>query len=357
MTKKKVAVYIIAIVTIAFLTLALLVSRNSHTYEVEVKRGNIDLIVAARGKVEAIREADLAPKSLGRLKEIRVKEGDIVEKDDVIAVLENDEVKAQVEQAKASLLRAEAELKEARQNWKRSSELFQRGIISKSERDNARMKYDVALSQLKKAEADLRYTEALLENTYIRAPFSGKITKKFLDPGETITLEKLLPVVTISDMSKIMVRTEIDETDIRKVKIGQEAVITSDAYPGEEFRGRVVEISPAMGKKTLISDNPAEMVDRDILEIKIELDSSGKKLNLGLKVDVTIFIHSKKDVLVLPRKVIEQLDRRIPLVKVKENGTYKERRITTGLYDDENVEVVDGLKEGDIIILPHDGFF
>jgi RND family efflux transporter MFP subunit len=219
------------------------------------------------------------------------------------------------------------------------------------------MKYDVALSQLKKAEADLRYTEALLENTYIRAPFSGKITKKFLDPGETITLEKLLPVVTISDMSKIMVRTEIDETDIRKVKIGQEAVITSDAYPGEEFRGRVVEISPAMGKKTLISDNPAEMVDRDILEIKIELDSSGKKLNLGLKVDVTIFIHSKKDVLVLPRKVIEQLDRRIPLVKVKENGTYKERRITTGLYDDENVEVVDGLKEGDIIILPHDGFF
>ncbi len=345
---KKIIISIFGLILV-FLILAVSVSRDPSKDEVRVEKKNIDLIVAAKGKVEALEEVDLAPKTLGRLKEVDVKEGDFVKKGDVVAVLENDEVKAQVEQAKANLLGTEAELKEAKQNLIRFNALFKRGIISRSELDSAQMKYDLAFSQIKKSEADLQYAEALLENTYIRAPFSGKIVRRFLDPGETITLEKLLPIVTIADVSKIIVRAEIDETDIRKVKVGQPAVITADAYPREKFKGKVTEISSAVGKKKIISDNPAEMVDTKVLEVKIELDS-GQKLNLGLNVDVTIFVHNKENVLVLPLKAVRDLDGTAS-VKVKKNGSYEEKEVTTGLYDDENVEITSGLKEGDTVLL------
>lgn len=345
---KKIIISIFGLILV-FLILAISVGRDSSTYEVRVEKKNIDLTVAAKGKVEAIEEVDLAPKTLGRLKEVDVKEGDCVKKGGVVAVLENDEMKAQVEQAKANLLGTEAELKEAKQNLTRFNALFKRGIISRSELDSAQMKYDLALSQIKKSEADLQYAEALLESTYIRAPFSGKIVRRFLDPGETITLEKLLPIVTIADVSKIIVRAEIDETDIRKVKVGQSAVVTADAYPGEKFKGEVTELSSAVGKKKIISDNPAEMVDTKVLEVKIELDS-GQKLNLGLNVDVTIFVHSKGDVLALPLKAVRDLDGTAS-VKVKKNGSYEEKEVTTGLYDNENVEITSGLKEGDTVLL------
>ena len=355
MSKKKIGIYITALIVLV-LTLAGLASRNKSTNnEVKIKKGNIDLIVAAEGKVEGIEDVDLAPKTLGRIKEIYFKEGDYVKDGDLIAVLENDELKAQVEQAKANVLRAEAELRESKQNWNRSTALFDKGIVSSSQLDTAKMKYDVTHSQLKKAEADLKYANALLENTYIRAPFSGKIIKRFLDPGETITLEKLVPIVNIADVNKIMVRAEINDTDIGKVKIGQKAIVTTDAYTGEEFNGKVVEISPAVGKKAILSDDPAQMVDTKVLEVKIELDS-GQKLNLGLNVDVIISANNKENVLILPLKALIHRDG-MPYVKVKRNGKYEEKLITTGLTDEENIEVSDGLEEGDTVLLQnHSGF-
>jgi RND family efflux transporter MFP subunit len=355
MSKKKIGIYITAL-ALLILVVAILTSRKTSTSnEVKVKKGNIDLTVAAEGKVEGFEDVDLAPKTLGRIKEINVKEGDFVKGGDVIAVLENDELKAQIEQASANVLRAEAELRESKQNWNRYTELSNKGIISSAELDIARMKYDVTLSQLKKAEADLKYAKALLENTYIRAPFSGKIIKRFLDPGETITLEKLVPIVNIADVNKIMVRAEIDDSDIGKVTLGQKATVTTDAYPGEEFKGKVVEISPSVGRKTILSDNPAEMLDTKVLEVKIELDS-GEKLNLGLDVDVIILASNKEDVLMLPIEAVRHQDG-MSFVKVKKNGKYQEERITTGLSDDENIEISEGLEEGDTVILQnHAGF-
>jgi RND family efflux transporter MFP subunit len=349
MSIKKLGIHITGLT--AFLLIhAILACQDSSTgNEAMVKRGDIDLIVAAKGKVEAVEDVDLAPKTLGRVKEIYVREGDFVNKDDVIAVLENEELKAQVQQAKANISRAQAELKETNQNLERLSELFQRGIISKSELDSATMKYDVSLSQLKKAQADLSYAEALLENTHIRAPFSGKIVKRYLDPGETITLEKLVPIVTIADVTKILVKAEIDETDIRKINLGQRAIVTADAYPGEEFKGKITEISPTLQRKTVLSDNPAEMVDTKVLETTIELDS-GERLNLGLKVDVTILADNREDVLIVPLKAVRHQDG-MPFVKVKKEGNYQEKRITIGSYDDENIEVIEGLEEGDTVLL------
>src|ERR1700740_1791300 len=135
MSKKRIITYIIGFMIVS-LTFAVFLSRDSSIHEVKVEKRNIDLTVAAKGKVKALEEVDLAPKTLGRLKEVRVKEGDFVKKDDIVAVLENDEMEAQVEQAKANLLGAKAELREVKQNWHRFRPLFQKGIISRSELDS-----------------------------------------------------------------------------------------------------------------------------------------------------------------------------------------------------------------------------
>lgn len=316
--------------------------------EVVVGRGDIRLVVSAIGKVEPLNEVDLAPKTLGRIKDILVNEGDYVEAGQLIAYMENDEIKAQVEQARANLLRAQAELVEARQNWYRLSAISEKEIISWSQLDNAKMKRDVAFSNERKARADLMYAQALLDNTFIKAPFSGKIIRKYLSPGETITLEKLLPIVTLADVSKLIVRAEVVESDIRKVKLGQRAIITADAYPGEEFLGKVTEISTSIGKKKILSDDPSEMVDTDVLETKIELEGT-QKLNLGLQVEATIIVDSRKDVLVLP---LEAIDNGTGMVKVKKAGGFEERKVVTGLSDGFNVEVVDGLSEGEVVLIP-----
>jgi RND family efflux transporter MFP subunit len=355
MSKKRISIYVGGLMIVLLVLITVSARRSSSKPEIKVKKGNIDLVVSAEGKVEGSEDVDLAPKTLGRINEIYIKEGDYVKKGDLIAVMENDELKAQVEQAKANVLRAEAELRESQQNWNRSTELYKKGIISSSELDTSRMKHDVATSQLKKSQADLQYANALLENTYIRAPFSGKIIKRFLDPGETITLEKLVPIVNIADVNKIKVRAEINDTDIGKLRIGQRAVVTTDAYPGEEFMGTVAEISQAVGKKSILSDNPAEMVDTKVLEVKIELDS-GQKLKLGLDVDVTILANNKEDVLILPLKAVMQQDG-TSYVTVKKNGKYEEKSITTGLSDDENIEVVEGLEEGDSVVLKNHSKF
>ncbi len=263
----------------------------------------------------------------------------------------------------------------AKLNLKRFEELYQRGIVSKSELDNARAKHDIiraqyeasiqnlnmiragareeerkaARAKVKKAEADVRYAEAMLENTVIKAPISGKVIRKYMDAGETITFENLVPIITIADMSKIRVVAEVDETDIRKVKLDQEAVVTTNAYPGEEFRGKIVNISAVVGKKTLKSEDPAEMVDTRVLEVKIELDD-GDRLTLGLNVDVEILVTYKENVLVLPLEAVKRVNGEA-CVKVRKNGTLKDKKIVTGVGNGYYIEVVEGLEEGDEVFI------
>ena len=390
-----------AFIVILSLILALTYNHNSGYHRVVVERGKISSTVAATGKVEPLLEVQVASKTLGRVKEIYFKEGDFVKNGDVVAVLENNEIEAQleqaesalelakaelekiekgsreeeIEQARANLNRYKAELEMAKLHLKRFEELYQRGIVSKSELDDARAKHDMALAEyeasiqnlnmirsgareeerkaarakVKKAEADVRYAEAMLENTIIKAPISGKVIRKYMDAGETITFENLVPIVTIADISKIRVVAEVDETDIRKVKLDQEAVVTTNAYPGEEFRGKVMSISAVAGKKTLKSEEPAEMVDTRVLEVKIELDD-GDRLTLGLNVDVEILVTHKENVLVLPLEAVKRVNREA-FVKVRENGTLKDKKIVTGVDDDYRIEVVEGLEEGDEVFI------
>jgi putative ABC transport system ATP-binding protein len=260
--------------------------------------------------------------------------------------VEPDSRPQELEAAQARLQEAQVVLDEAKSTVDRYRELLKRGMVSQAQFDEAQRQYQVALArhhsareqlsllqagtreeakrvaraQVRKAEADRGYIGTLLQNTVIKAPAAGKTLERHMQAGEVAFSLKPRPIVILADLSRLLVRAEVDETDIRWVQVGQEAIITSDAYPGEEFRGTVVEIGTTVGRKSIHPEEPAEMVDTKVLGVKIELPRDAP-LPLGLTADVRIMVVKKDNVLVVLRKAVEERDGESS-VSVKTHDTY-----------------------------------
>lgn len=368
------------------------------------RRADIDWHLAARGRVEGAtsQEIKLASRVVGRLQQVVVNDGDPVRANEVVAVLENDDLKAQVDQARASLTHAEAALTRlrngarpeerdasraqmeeaqaaadnAQQNLQRSQNLFKEGgIISQSALDQAERDWKMAQARLETArqnyklimapprfedvEADqaqvdlaraqLAQAQDNYDHTFVRSPVDGVVVKRYMNPGESISYESLYqPIVSVSDTTRLMVRTEIDETDIGKIQLGQRAEIRCDAFRGQAFYGRVVRISGGLGKKKITTDNPTEKVDTDVLESFVEVDP-GSPLRVGLRVDVYIQMVRKENVLIVPLRAVESREG-VASVRVKTASGLRQQVVHLGAQDGLNVEITDGLNEGDVVV-------
>lgn len=381
-------------------------ARNSSGFanQARVTLGKIDSHIAARGRVEGATSQDikLASRVVGRLKEVSVNDGDAIRKGQIVAVLENDDLLAQVEQGRASVLRAQAALEKlqngarpeeraasratmqeaqaaadnALEEYQRSQKLFHEGgvisqsVLDQSERDwkmaqarleSARQNYKLVMApprpeDVAAARADLDLARAQLaqaqdnyDNTFVRSPVEGVVVKRYMNPGETISYESLYqPIVSVSDTTHLMVRTEIDETDIGKIKIGQRAAIRCDAFRGQTFYGHVVRISGGLGPKKIQTDNPTEKIDMDVLEVFVEADP-GSPLRIGLRVDVYVELVQKDNVLVIPLRAVEFRDG-AATARIETPTGVQSRKVELGAQDGLNVEVADGLREGDVVV-------
>ena len=372
--------------------------------QVRVHRGRIDSHLAARGRVEGAtsQEIKLASRVVGRLKEVTVSDGDPVRKGQVVAVLENDDLQAQIEQARANVRRAQAALEKlqngarpeeraasraardeaqaaadnARQNYERSLKLFKEGgiisqsVLDQSERDwkmaqarleSARENYKLIMApprseDVAAAKADVELARAQLaqaqdnyDNTLVHSPVAGVVVKRYMNPGESISYESLYqPIVSVSDTTHLRVRTEIDEADIGKIQIGQRAAIRCNAFRGQTFYGNVVRISGGLGQKKIQTDNPTEKIDSDVLESFVEVDR-GSPLRVGLRVDVYIELARRDNVLVIPLRAVE-LQQGIATVRVKTSSGLETRKVRLGAQDGLNIEVAEGLNEGEVLV-------
>jgi HlyD family secretion protein len=386
-----------------FVSTAVRHNSDGLSHEARVRRGDINWRIAARGRVEGAtsQEIKLASRVVGRLKEVGAFDGDPVRKGQVIAVLENDDLKAQVDQARANVDRASAALEKlnngarqeerdvaraqmeeaqaaadnARLNYDRAQKLFREGgiisqsVLDQAERDwkmsqakleSGRENYKLimapprfedvaqAKAQVELARAQLAQAQDNYDHTFVRSPVDGVVVKRYMNPGESISYESLYqPIVSVSDTTRLIVRAEIDETDIGKIQLGQRAEIRCDAFPGQTFYGRVTRISGGLGKKKIQTDNPMEKIDTDILESFVEVDP-GSPLRVGLRVDVYVQLARKENVLLVPRRAVMLTDG-VPLVRVKTAAGVSTQPVRLGAQDGFSVEIVDGLKEGDVV--------
>ena len=296
--------------------------------------------VVAPGLVEPVsKELRLGFEISGVLEAFEVREGDIVRPGQVLAKLRQDEQRARLEEATALMLAARAEhamrvagarpaeIKRAEAALERAStwldqtmrELERREVMIKSRsigiEELERARRDVRLADAERREAEhsyaliqelfrreevemagqraaaaeavVRQAEAALEKTRLRAPVAGAVLRIDAEPGETYSLFAPSPVLSLGDISVLNVRTEVDERDVGRVRVGQRAFILADALGGASIAGRVSRLELVMTPKRTRSGDPSEPVDRSVREVIVTLDDPGP-LYSGMRVDVYI---------------------------------------------------------------------
>jgi len=311
--------------------------------------------IAGPGRIEPISEnIQLGSQLAGKLTAVTVAEGDRVHIGQVLAVLDNDEYRAQLasaaaqvqakeatlrkvtngartqerDEALASVREAQAIMANAESDLTRRQGLYQSGIISREELEHYNREFDVAKEQYQEksdhylllntasreedvafAEADLRLAQAneaeasaRYERTFIKSPIEGVVLRTHHRVGESVTNSATTPdpVLTIGDAHLLHVRVDIDETDVNKVRVGQKAYVTADAYGQQKIWGHVVQIGELLGPKTVRTDEPTERIDRKFLETVVELEP-GAHLPMGLRVDAFILTDGEQTAAVLPR--------------------------------------------------------
>jgi ABC exporter DevB family membrane fusion protein len=329
-----------ALVALAAINYGLLAARHVAATSTVPSEGRGGVVAAGPGRVEAAsEEVRVSAQVGGRLQTMLVDESDRVAAGQVIAVIENAEYRARVASAEASLALREAEARRAHNGARdqerrdaaaalreadavldnanaddvRKRDLYRGAVISRSEMDDADKLLKVAQAradsarersslleagsrvedlaqadaQVALARAAVAEARAILEKTFVRAPIDGVILRRLHRAGESVSTQFDSPIVTLADRSRLRVRVDVDETEVARIRDGQAAYVTADAFGGRRFEGRVVRVGQVLGKKNVRTDEPSERVDTKILETLVELNDGGE-LPLGLRVQAFI---------------------------------------------------------------------
>ena len=306
--------------------------------------------LVATGYVVAQVKAAVASKATGRLEVLNVEEGDVVKANDILAILDNADVKADLERAKANLAMARADSTDATIKLNRASELIKSGATTQDIVDEVRANYERAIASVNVALASVRYTEVAVENTIIRAPFTGTVLSKDADVGEMVAPFSSAgssrgAVVTLADMSSLEVEADVSESNIYKVRVGAPAEIVLDAYPSIKYPAMVKKIVPTADRSraTVLTKIAFTQIDEKVLP-----EMSARVNFLPDKVDSTKA--ALPAVIAIPKTAVTNRDGRKVVYKVVGQNVI-ETTVQTGRELGTFVEIVSGTAIGDQVVL------
>ncbi|OAI42248.1 hypothetical protein AYO40_01950 [Planctomycetaceae bacterium SCGC AG-212-D15] len=244
-------------------------------------------MVAANGIVEGARpEIALRPEVAGNIATIAFHENQLVKAGDLLVELRNDAAKCQVDLARASVAEARADYQQCKSESERTHKLGV-SVVSRERFEADHFKAQKALAKLDEAEARLRLAQAELAKTRLTAPLAGRVLRVFAEPGEQTGPTAAQPVLLLCDDSCRRVRAFVEELDAHRVAVGQRAEVACDGMPERRFAGKIAQVLPRMGRRSLSTDSPDEYKDVYSREVLIDLES-GLELALHLRVKVTI---------------------------------------------------------------------
>jgi RND family efflux transporter MFP subunit len=306
-------------------------------------------VLTASGYVVAQRKAAVASKATGRLEYLSVVEGDRVKRGQVLARIEDTDMKASLAQARANLQVNEADLKDATQWLDRQKKLLQSGVSMQSDYDAAEARYQRVLASIDMAKATVVGAQVALENTLIRAPFDGTVLTKNADVGEMVapmaaSASSKSAVVTIADMGSLQVEADVSESNIERIVPDQPCEITLDAYPTVRYQGYVAKVVPTAdrAKATVMVKVGFESYDSKVLP-----EMSAKVLFLTKAADVAAL--SAKPMLTVPLTAVATRGGKKVVYAVHENQAV-ETPIVVGREFGALVEVTQGVSSGDKVI-------
>jgi HlyD family secretion protein len=410
-SRKKLYIFIGALVVILALVGAGIASKKREKPILittdKAFRTNITELVTATGKIQPEVEVKIAPEVSGEIIELAVKEGQTVQRGQLLMRIKPDSYRAQVESQQAALngarsasVRNRAELTNVESEYHRVSKLYQDGLVSVSALNSAKAAYDgaraalnSALAQIQQAEGSLRQINEALSKTVIYSPVTGTISSLTSRAGERVVGTSQFAgteVMRIADLDHMEARVNVNENDVVDVKVGDTAKIAVDAYPDREIRGVVREIA-----STALTRNLGTQEEVTNFEVKISIPDRTLRLRPGMSATADIETATVKGVVAVPiqsvtvrsadsklspeeierqrvkreaaereednradvtneqqqrQKEREQRSKLQRVVFIKTGETVKMQKVETGIADNTFIEIRSGIKPGDEVV-------
>jgi HlyD family secretion protein len=390
--KKKLLLFSIIGGVVLLIIIAVVVSSGKEklvTVQTEkVSKRDITQVVSGTGEIKPVTKVDISAEVSGEIVQLPVTEGQTVKKGDLLVKIKADIYSERVSQQQAGVNYSRSQVEVAENNVKKTEMELQRiqmlhdnGLVPQADLDNAKIAYEVALSQLKSTKSNVSQNIAMLRQSSqdltkatIRCPMDGVVSQLNSELGERVVGTATMAgttIMTISDLSVMDAEIEISETDISQVKIGDTATIDIDAFPDRKIKGYVYEIANTATSK---GQGTQEQIINFIVKIRvIDKDVS---LKPGMSCNADIKVNSKSDVLAVPIQSItareefgmqnngngegdEEGPKRVTdentkkkekpkeIVFVVESGTpprVKLVPVKTGISDDRYIEITEGLQ-------------
>lgn len=308
---------------------------------VKVTRGDIQQDITLSGNIIALPNEDVKVSALvpGRITALNVAEGDRVTKGEVIATLDDSTYQQQFAQAQAALLQSQANLKNAQQNLTRNQTLFSRGIAARMDLENAQTQLTVAQATEQRDLASEQLAKLQLERTKILSPLTGVVAKRFASVGEQVDGTAAQPIAEVADIAELDLAGNLPADYLGRIRVGETFPVTSDAQPGKTFTGRVVAIAPAVDPSTNVG------------AVRIRIANPGGVLKLGMYLNAQVQVETHKNALIIPAEAVYRDESGKPIVYEVSGGVAKVMGITPGIESKGKAEILDGVKDGDTIIL------
>ncbi len=355
-----------------------------------VERGTMTRSVVATGKIEPITKVEIKSKANGIIERLNTEVDQVVEVGTVLVELDKENLRARVREARANLQAARAALEAAgaqleknkveaeapdvafaQRNYDRASQLHTQKLVSPQALDDAKGALELAqnrkaaaqvqlgVSKAKVAESDANVAQAQatveraeeeLANATIKAPIRGTVLTRDIEIGSPVSSilnmgSAATLVMTLGDINQVFVRGKVDEVDIGRVRLGQPARITVETFKDRKVDGKVTQISPIGAEKDNVTT----------FEVKVSIDNPGNELKANMTANAEIVLEEFPNSLIVPEAAITYDAQRNPTVEVADDKAETGRRkvsIKTGVGNGTRTQVLDGLKQGDKVVLP-----
>ncbi|SHK38259.1 efflux RND transporter periplasmic adaptor subunit [Tepidibacter formicigenes] len=314
----------------------------------KVQKGDINLKTTLSAKVAPIEEASVVPKIPGKVAKINIEIGQKVNKGDVLFTLDKTDMLNVVKNAEAAYNMAVANLKireeqieNARTNYERMKFLYEQGAISKQQFEQYELQasstnLEVAKAQVEQSRVALENAKSSLVDTTVTSPISGVITAVNINEGEMAS--SAMPAVSIANLDKVVIETDISEYLINKVKIGDSVDISIKSAGKENFKGKITALSPATSQGSMT------------YPIKIEIDNKNKLIKPGMFGEVSIVTEKKEKVITVPSEAVIVKEGNDVVFTVEDNKAHM-KNVSLGIDNGEYVEIIKGVKEGETVVI------
>ena len=360
MKNKKLWIGVGAVVLIALVIWMCSGGKKEEKVEFEtakVVKQNISTSITATGTIEPVTSVTVGTQVSGIVSKLYVDYNSVVKRGQVIAELDKTNLISELNRAKADLTSSQSTLNYETANFNRYQTLFDKGLVSANDYENARLTYEKARQAVASSRESVQKAQTNLGYATITSPIDGVVLSKSVEEGQTVAASFNTPeLFTIAqDLTDMRVIADIDEADIGGVKEGQRVTFTVDAFPDDKFEGQVTQVR----QQATTSSNVVTY------EVVISAPNKDLKLKPGLTANVTIYTLEKNDVLAAPAKALRFVpneallskDQQIEDVEAKtkvwtlEGKTFKAHAVEIGTSNGMLTEITSGIKEGTEVLV------